>query len=532
VRAHDQRIGRDVAIKRMRDASNEPHAVARFLREARIQARLDHPAIVPVYELGVDEAGRPFFTMKRIGGTTLHDHLGKPGPIQPALRAFVDVCMAVGQAHQAGIVHRDLKPANIMLGDYNEVYVLDWGVARVLADEPAGQPRDIVTLDEGGETAGMLGTPGYMAPEQIEVAEITPGTDVYALGAILFEILAGEPLHPRGGALASTLETPQDSAARRRPDRNIALELDDACFAALAKAPRARPSARELGARVQAYLDGDRDLEGRRALSAKHLVKAQVAAESDNPDARAVAIRECSRALILDADSRDAATLMMNLMFEPPRLIPPALQKSFDDEERTFSSERSRTAMFVYLSVFSFLAAIPFMTVRSWPWLLALNAVLLALVGITWWSSRTGRVSVPLAMVVNLALVIVWSRLAGPLMLTPILVCGVMIGLSVNPALIGRKWALIAWGVLASTTPILLEALGVLEQTWSVDRGMVLVRSVIFDSPGTIDAAVLIAANTVFVATIGLYVAATARQAHEAKRRIHLQKWHLEQMLP
>src|ERR1700733_12360537 len=116
IAAHDLRIERGVAIKRMRTEQPSPEAAARFLREAKIQARLDHPAIVPVHELGTDPEGRPYFTMKRLAGTTLAQRLALHEPIQPLLRALVDVCFAVELAHTRHVVHRDLKPSNIMLG--------------------------------------------------------------------------------------------------------------------------------------------------------------------------------------------------------------------------------------------------------------------------------------------------------------------------------------------------------------------------------------------------------------------------------
>src|SRR3954468_18054161 len=208
IAAQDQRIGREVAFKRMRAVHASGDALARFLREARIQARLDHPAIVPVYELGKDAEGRPYFTMKRLAGKTLTHHLAeKDTPRQRLLRAFTDVCLAIELAHSRGVIHRDLKPSNIMLGDFGEVYVLDWGVARVMGGRkrrPTGamQADDIDSIDgEQTMTGDMLGTPGYMAPEQMRGEEnIGPAVDVYALGAILFEILTHEPLHPRGHA--------------------------------------------------------------------------------------------------------------------------------------------------------------------------------------------------------------------------------------------------------------------------------------------------------------------------------------------
>src|SRR5207248_3772193 len=118
---------------------------------------------------------------------------------QPLLRAFVDVCFAIELAHQRGIVHRDVKPANIMLGDYNEVYVLDWGVARVLRAERTSSLSIDSDVRPGMTAAGaMLGTPGYMAPEQMRGDDVGTAADVYSPGAILFETLAGVSLHPAG----------------------------------------------------------------------------------------------------------------------------------------------------------------------------------------------------------------------------------------------------------------------------------------------------------------------------------------------
>jgi serine/threonine-protein kinase len=167
VAAYDPRVGREVAIKRLRAAAASGDGVARFLREARIQARLEHPAIVPVHDLGTDPDGRPYFTMKRLAGVTLAHQLATkpPPPRQRLLRAFADVCLAIELAHGRGVVHRDLKPANIMLGDFGEVYVLDWGLARVLGEHDASVGADVESLDGMTQAGSVLGTPGYMAPE-------------------------------------------------------------------------------------------------------------------------------------------------------------------------------------------------------------------------------------------------------------------------------------------------------------------------------------------------------------------------------
>ncbi|HEX7699770.1 MAG TPA: serine/threonine-protein kinase, partial [Kofleriaceae bacterium] len=122
--ARDEQVGRDVAIKRMRAANPSERAIARFLREASVQGRLEHPAIVPVHEIGRDDDNLPFFVMKKLAGTSLAAIVSyrDEATQQRMLRAFVDVCLAMEFAHVRGIVHRDLKPDNIMLGDFGEVY--------------------------------------------------------------------------------------------------------------------------------------------------------------------------------------------------------------------------------------------------------------------------------------------------------------------------------------------------------------------------------------------------------------------------
>src|SRR5687768_13806700 len=163
IAAHDDVLGRDVAIKRMLEA-DQPGATTRFLREAKIQGTLNHPAIPPVHELAHDADGRPFFVMKRLTGITLSKilsdqaaGLGLRYPLQRLLNAFADVCLAVELAHTRGIVHRDLKPANIMLGEFGEVYVLDWGVAKIIGQsDPAMAPlRD---SSPGMQQATQAGT--------------------------------------------------------------------------------------------------------------------------------------------------------------------------------------------------------------------------------------------------------------------------------------------------------------------------------------------------------------------------------------
>ncbi|TMQ05643.1 MAG: serine/threonine protein kinase, partial [Deltaproteobacteria bacterium] len=275
IAARDEQVGRDVAIKRMRAASPGDRAIRRFLREASIQGRLEHPAIVPVHELGRDDDGLPFFVMKKLSGTTLGKMLGEPAARTQAgqqrlLRAFAEVCLAVELAHVRGIVHRDLKPDNILLGDFGEVYILDWGVAKVIGDDDDGEFADLGSgSGRHGTAAGTaIGTPGYMAPEQaFGIPDIDGRADIYSLGCVLFEILTGEPLHARGETTQRTTIERVARPSQRAVGRSIPPELDELCAGATAGDRNQRiATARDLGDRVQRYLDGDRDL----ALPAQH----------------------------------------------------------------------------------------------------------------------------------------------------------------------------------------------------------------------------------------------------------------------
>ncbi len=528
--AHDRRIGRDVAVKRMRDPLPDAHATQRFLREARIQGRLDHPAIVPVHELGIDEAGRPFFTMKRLAGRTLADHLANKESIQPLLRAFVDVCLAIELAHEHGVVHRDLKPSNIMLGDYGEVYVLDWGIARVIAEEERlDSGGDIDTLDERTGTGTMLGTPGYMSPEQVRGEPVDSASDLYALGAILFEILAGEPLHARGTpGIATTLASAQQSPSKRRPDRMIAPELDRACFGALHEIAMQRPRARTLANQVQRYLDGDRDLESRRVLAAELMTEARAALATD----RAAALRLAGRALALDQKSTDAATLVTTLLLEPPATLPDDCQRMLDKEHARAATVRTRLAALVTISVFAFWLVVPFLSVRSSSWLFAFYGIHAAIAGMLYYAARRMRPGyLWVTMVATVAAAIIWSRIAGPFLLNPVMLCGALMGYTANPRVTSRPWTVVAWAVVAVMLPLVLEWTGLLAQSTTIAGNRIEIESFIYDIRGNLELGVLTVANLAFVILVALYALSINRFALRMQRSLLVQNWQLNQMV-
>ncbi len=184
-RARQISLGRDVALKvLLRGRSPSTSDLARFRTEAESAARLDHPAIVPIYEVGLHE-GQPFFTMKHVAGTTLSERLAE-GPIPPrdAAAILAPICRAVHYAHERGVLHRDLKPSNILIDEEGRPHVSDFGLAKRVEDE------EHLTL-----SGAVLGTPAYMSPEQAagKRGNLGPASDVYSLGTILYQMLTGHP---------------------------------------------------------------------------------------------------------------------------------------------------------------------------------------------------------------------------------------------------------------------------------------------------------------------------------------------------
>jgi serine/threonine protein kinase len=544
IAAHDIKFGRDIAIKRM-SGDQSARSVTRFLREARIQARLEHPAIVPIHDLGTDKEGRPFFTMKRLAGVTLADKIKESEPVQPLLRAFVEVLLAIEFAHARQVVHRDLKPANIMLGGYGEVYVLDWGVAREL------DKRDDIATDDGGmlpiervpgmaetarpidETAtkvgAVIGTAGYMAPEQVRGEPAGTAADIYALGAVLFEILTAETLHPRGDdALVSTLTSGPMSPAERRPDRAIAPELDKLCLAAQADEASERPTAGEMAEQLRRYIDGDRDLALRKTLANEQIDAARVALAGNE---RPLAMRHATRALALDPESTAAADLVGRLLLEVPPTPPPALVESLEELDRAALRTRSWRATRSYAAVFGLLLLLPFLEVRSWPWLIAFYCVLGALVAFAWRGSKTGRVSPYLSMLGNFALALVWTRIASPFVLTPVMICGALIAVASHPWNQQRPWTIFAWAAVTVMTPLCLEWGGILEPTWSIENGTVQLTSTIYNISGWAEVGGIVFMNLMFILLVGAFAYTITRNGRNASRDHHMQAWHLRDLL-
>jgi serine/threonine-protein kinase len=264
LKGHDRDLGRDVALKVLkRELAERPEIVSRFVEEAQIGGQLQHPGIVPVYDLGLLADERPYFTMKLVKGRTFAALLAeRASPAADRVRCLSileQVCQTMAYAHSKGVIHRDLKPANVMVGAFGEVQVLDWGLAKVLAQGGvADEKRErehatiIATLRQMPGSKGsdslagsVMGTPSYMPPEQArgEIGRLDERSDVFALGAMLCEVLTGAP--PYHGDPESVLSRAAngeiDDATRRLDGCAADAELVALAKRCLAPAPPARP---------------------------------------------------------------------------------------------------------------------------------------------------------------------------------------------------------------------------------------------------------------------------------------------------
>ena len=282
LKGRDPDLGRDVAIKVLReDLRENGDLVRRFVEEAQIGGQLQHPGVVPIYELGTFADLRPFFCMKLVKGQTLADHLeakrDKTHDLPSLLSIFESIAQTIAYAHTRGVIHRDLKPSNVMVGSFGEVQVMDWGLAKVLArggivnDAQAGKEKSpetlIVTAQSGSEAdlsraGSIMGTPSYMAPEQArgETALVSERADVFALGSILCEILTGSPAFTGRNSneiLRKAARGDTADALVRLENSGAEGELVSLANDCLAVEPQDRPhNGNVVSKRITAYLAG------------------------------------------------------------------------------------------------------------------------------------------------------------------------------------------------------------------------------------------------------------------------------------
>ncbi len=604
----DRRIGRDVAMKIIRPGSGSRSDLRlRFEREARVQGQLEHPAIVPVYDLGIGEDGAAFFTMKRLRGKTFEEIIatvreGQEGASEAEqhtprrlLTAFVQLSLAVAFAHSRGVLHRDLKPANLMLGDFGEVYVLDWGLAKLLGDNTietegsvpeslrgangvngvngvngASETRARLETDETQELSAknlahvapptasgtIMGTPGYMAPEQVrgDLHLLDPRTDIYALGAILFELLTTTPLHGRDVSqemvLVNTLAGVEARPSLRTPERAVPPELEEILVRATALDPEDRfPSVRAMVDELERYLDGDRDTARRRELAAEHAARAEEAAvrattlASEGKQlvgagvqrARAEAIGEVNRALALDPTHAGAVTTMLRLLVEVPREVPPEVEEEFEATLRQRRLETERVGSLGYLTWIVCAPFLLWMGIRHVPALIVLGVAIATAFGVARLIGRgtlDDRKGGALVFVASTIAAGVSSLIFGPLVMIPGLIASNTLFFAMHEPRLRTVKLFLLGGTAAIGLPLILELCGVLPPSMSFHDGVITLLPRMADFPKVPAFAFLTIASLAIVIVPSLLVARTRREAQQSDRRVFLHLWHLRQFIP
>lgn len=367
-------LGRKVAVKMLRPDARGTSRVLDLLREAWTTGALEHPNVVPVYDVGTDEHGGPMVVLKRIEGlpwgevmhdpATIASRFGANDPFEWNLRILVSVANALAFAHSRGIVHRDVKPENVMVGRFGEVYLLDWGLAVTMRDDDWRLPK-------ASEATELAGTPSYMAPEMLggQPERIGPRTDVYLLGAVLFEILTGEPPHD-----GPTMEAIFASVVLSEPKLGDAVAPEAARIVrrAMAREPDDRHGGiEELRAELEGFLEhrGSRALAARADVSRAALLaaiardapedelydalgecrfgyRAALASWAGNTEARdALAATLCAMAehALATGDSHGAARLLRELPERPAELagrVDAAERENVAAQERRAKLER------------------------------------------------------------------------------------------------------------------------------------------------------------------------------------------------
>lgn len=577
-RYRDTALARDVVVKAIRDDIRESDlARQRFLREARIQANLQHPCIVPVYDIGNLTRPDVYFTMAHIGGVTLRDVIAGLAAREPSLErrfsrrtlldAFSRVCLAVAYAHERGVIHRDLKPENVMLGEYGEVYVIDWGIARqderhdrrssgaALRQEDPDAVLPVVSYEEDDgevgeltEAGATLGTLEYMAPEQYLSSGSRPDerSDVYSLGAILYEILSLKPFRAgkdRAEVVKIVWRETWKPVERPSPE-GLSPELDAVWRRATAMKPRDRfQSARELNDALVGQLDAERDMQRRREEALSHAASAamEVASLKESPadaeERRRRALKSLGMALAVDPSQSEGLSQLVQSLLEEPGDDEPDVKHAVASEERKHITSSTGTSASFFALWFAFLVLGSFLLgVRSRTAMTLSGALVLALIGYNFWvwRSEKGPRRHMLAMMPLVFLAVgITSSVFGPLVLVPSLATAMFAGFTITLRFEPRARIL---GMILSTgavvVPALLEATGLLSPSYVFEDGKITILPRMVDFPVHATPALMLATGIAVVIMGNLLTLQSVTALSASQRSALTQAVRLRHLLP